>query len=121
MEEIDTEIGNRIRIIREQKGFSQDNLASALGITQPSYARLEKDDKRISVTRLIQIASFLKTTVSELIDEKASKVVNQQHSNSPQAFVDSNPNFYADKDHIQSLKDEILHLKELVDKFITKK
>ena len=37
-------IGNKIRLLREEKGFSQENLASALDITQSNYARLEKDD-----------------------------------------------------------------------------
>ena len=35
-------IGNKIRILREQKGYSQESLAQELGLTQPSYARLEK-------------------------------------------------------------------------------
>ena len=65
-------IGNKLRILREQKNLSQENLAFELGITQPSYARLEKEGDNISIKRLIQIASILKTTVSEIIDEKNS-------------------------------------------------
>jgi|AntRauMFilla1563_2_1112583.scaffolds.fasta_scaffold17768_5 transcriptional regulator with XRE-family HTH domain len=34
-------IGNKIRQLRESKGLSQDNIAHELGVTQPSYARLE--------------------------------------------------------------------------------
>ncbi|WP_338410485.1 helix-turn-helix transcriptional regulator [uncultured Flavobacterium sp.] len=34
-------IGNKIRQRREEKGLSQDSLAHELGITQPSYDRLE--------------------------------------------------------------------------------
>jgi transcriptional regulator with XRE-family HTH domain len=52
-------IGKSIRNIREQKGYSQENVAKELGISQPSYARLEQKDDRISVTRLIKIAEFL--------------------------------------------------------------
>lgn len=103
-------IGVRIRKMREQTGLSQDNMATELGITQPSYARLEKEDDRISITRLVSIASILKTSVSELINEKASKVINQQNSESPQAYVDNI--FQADKDHIQTLKDEIQFLRK---------
>lgn len=106
-------IGERIRRIREQKGFSQDNIAIELGITQPTYARLEKDDDRIGITRLISIAEILKTTVSELIDEKAEKVINQQYSKNPQAYIDNI--FQADKEHIQTLKDEIDFLRKLLD------
>lgn len=107
-------IGNKIRILRETKGLSQDNLATELGITQPSYARLEKADERISITRLMHIAQILKCTVSDLIDEKTQKVINQQNSENASAYVDSVIN--SDKEHIQSLKEEISFLKSLLTK-----
>jgi transcriptional regulator with XRE-family HTH domain len=109
-------IGNKIRILREEKGFSQENLASALDITQSNYARLEKDDNRISVPRLIIIAKTLETTVTELVGEKANTVVNQNHNNEAVTYLHAN--FQADKEHIQTLKDEIEYLKKMVDKFL---
>ena len=110
-------IGNKIRQRREEKGLSQDSLAHELGITQPSYARLEKQDERISITRLMQIANLLKITVAELIDEKTQKVINQQNSEGSQAYnVDTiNTIINADKDHIQTLKDENAFLRKLVE------
>ncbi len=107
-------IGNKIRILRETRGLSQDNIAIELGITQPSYARLEKDDERISITRLVHIAKVLKTSVSELIDEKTLKIINQQNSENPSAYVDSIIN--SDKDHIKTLKEEISFLRNLLKK-----
>lgn len=103
-------IGSKIRQIREIRGFSQEYIANELGITQPSYARLEKEDERISITRLINIADILKTSVAELINEKAGKIINQQNSENPSAYVDTIIN--ADKEHILTLKDEILFLRE---------
>lgn len=107
-------IGNKIRQVREHKGLSQEYIATELGITQPSYARLEKEDERISITRLISIAGILKTTVSELINEKTGKVINQQNSENPSAYVDTIIN--ADKEHIQTLKEEITFLREQLNK-----
>lgn len=109
-------IGNKIRILRETRGLSQDNLAIELGITQPSYARLEKDDERITITRLINIAKILKTSVADLIDEKTQKVINQHNSENSMAYnVDTiNTIINADKEHIQTLKEEIEFLRNLV-------
>ena len=109
-------IGNKIRILREEKGFSQENLAAALDITQSNYARLEKDDNRISVPRLIVIARTLETSVTELVGEKANNVINQNHNQEAVTYLHAN--FQADKDHIQTLKDEIEYLKKMVDKFL---
>jgi transcriptional regulator with XRE-family HTH domain len=111
-------IGNKIRILREEKGFSQENLASALDITQSNYARLEKDDNRISVPRLIIIAKTLETTVTELVGEKPNTVVNQNTQRDAFAYFQST--FQSDKEHIQTLKDEIEYLKKMVDKFLEK-
>jgi len=108
-------IGNKIRILREQKGYSQESLALELGLTQPSYARLEKHDERISITRLMQIAMVLKTTVGELIDENSKNIINQTNNKKAEAYnVDKIVN--ADKDHIATLKDEIAFLRKLLDK-----
>jgi transcriptional regulator with XRE-family HTH domain len=111
-------IGNKIRLLREEKGLSQENLASALDITQSNYARLEKDDNRISVPRLIVIARTLETTVTELVGEKANNVVNQSHNNEAVTYLHAN--FQADKEHIQTLKDEIDYLKKMVDRCMEK-
>ena len=109
-------IGNKVRMMRQIKGFSQENLALELGITQSSYARLEKQDDRISITRLIQIAKILKTTVSELIDEKPQKIIHQENSENAQAFnVDTiNTIINSDKEHIKTLKNEIEFLRSLL-------
>jgi transcriptional regulator with XRE-family HTH domain len=108
-------IGNKIRFLREQKGFSQESLAHELCLTQPSYARLEKQDERISITRLIQIATILKTTVADLIEESSKNVINQNNNERAEAYnVDTIIN--ADKDHIATLKEEIVFLRGLLKK-----
>jgi tRNA(Phe) wybutosine-synthesizing methylase Tyw3 len=93
-------------------------LAAELDIIQSNYARLEKDDNRLSVPRLIVIAKTLETTVTELVREKANTVVNQNHNNEAVTYLHAN--FQADKEHIQTLKDEIEYLKKMVDRFLDK-
>ena len=108
-------IGNKIRVLREQKGYSQESLAQELGLTQPSYARLEKQDERISITRLMQIAKVLKTSVAELIDENSKNVIHQSNNKKAEAYnVETIIN--ADKEHIATLKDEITFLRVLLEK-----
>ncbi|WP_338409763.1 helix-turn-helix transcriptional regulator [uncultured Flavobacterium sp.] len=75
------EIGHKIKLLRIKKGLSQENLANELGITQPSYARLEKEDNRLKITRLIQIANMLEVRVEELIDTNLQNNVVQHKEN----------------------------------------
>ena len=94
-------------------------MAAAFDITQSNYARLEKDDNRISVPRLIIIAKTLETTVTELVGEKPNTVVPQNTKRDAFAYFQST--FQSDKEHIQTLKDEIEYLKKMVNKFLDKK
>jgi hypothetical protein len=77
-------------------------------------ACLEKDYNRISVLRLIVIAKTLETTVTELVGEKPNTVVNQNTQRDAFAYFQSN--FHSDKEHIQTLTDEIEYLKEMLDR-----
>lgn len=111
-------IGNKIRLMREERGLSQENMAEVLEITQSNYARLEKDDNRISIPRLIIIAKTLETTVTDLVGEKANNIVNQ--NNNKEAITYLHSNIKSDKEHINTLKEEINYLKTLINSLIQK-
>ena len=90
-------------------------MALELEITQSNYGRLEKSDSRLTVPKIQKIAKVLDVTISYLFDEKSAKVITQHNNENPQAFnVDTIIN--ADKEHITTLKEEILFLRELVAK-----
>ena len=104
----------KIRQIRIQQGISQEFMAEELGITQPSYARLETEDSRINVKRLLLIAKVLEVKACDLLGEKAQNVNNQSHNDTANAYNVEKVNkiINADKNHIQSLKDEITFLRQ---------
>jgi len=110
---MNNQIGTRIRKARENKGISQEAMALELDITQSNYGRLEKSDTRLTVPKIQKIAKVLDITISYLFDEKSAKIINQQNNENPQAYnVDTIIN--ADKDHINTLKEEILFLRKLL-------
>ncbi|MDC9723293.1 MAG: helix-turn-helix transcriptional regulator [Urechidicola sp.] len=107
------EIGTRIRKARERKGISQEAMALELEITQSNYGRLEKNDTRLTVPKILKIAKVLDITISYLFDEKSAKIINQHNNENPHTYnVDTIIN--ADKEHINTLKDEILFLRKLL-------
>lgn len=109
-----TTIGARIRKLREQKNISQEKMAMELVLTQSNYGRLEKDDKRLTVPKLQKIAEVLEVSISYLFGEQASKVIHQTHNEKAEAYnVDTIIN--ADKDHIQTLKEEIVFLRKIIE------
>lgn len=65
-------IGYRIRKLREQKDYSQGNMAAELGITPGAYAKIERGETDPSVTRLIQIAGILEVDVASFFRESVT-------------------------------------------------
>jgi transcriptional regulator with XRE-family HTH domain len=83
-------IGSKIRQFRELKGYSQDDMASLLGITLKTYGNLERDNnKTIDIEKLSKIAKLLDANVEDFFELKAKPIViahtnngDNNHSNS---------------------------------------
>ncbi len=56
----------RIRILRDMKGFSQDNMAAMLGLSRQAYGDIERGKTNLSESRLNQIAKTLGTTAKDI-------------------------------------------------------
>ena len=61
---VDVEVGRRIRTHRLAKGVSQTTLAEAIGITFQQVQKYERGVNRVSPSRLQSIASFLEVPVA---------------------------------------------------------
>ncbi len=58
----------RIRKRRNEMQYSQEYMASKLGISQPAYANLENEETKINIKRLEKIAEILEIEIADLID-----------------------------------------------------
>ncbi|MBK8241872.1 MAG: helix-turn-helix transcriptional regulator [Saprospiraceae bacterium] len=65
-------LGTKIRKIRELKGYSQENMAHALEMSQAGYGKIERDEVNITYDKLMKIAEVLETQIENIInfDEK---------------------------------------------------
>ena len=72
---IDVAVGARIRIRRRWLGFSQTQLANALGITFQQVQKYERGANRVSASMLVKIAAKLETTVAALVGEDGQQPV----------------------------------------------
>ena len=60
-------IVEKIRTVREAKGYTQDYLAAKLSISQNAYSKLELGYSSLTVVRLFAIASILEINARQLI------------------------------------------------------
>ncbi len=66
-DQVDVEVGQRIRIQRNALGLSQTELADQLGVTFQQVQKYEKGVNRVGVGRLTKIAKVLQLPVTNLL------------------------------------------------------
>ena len=79
---IDTHVGNRIRLRRQLLGYSQEKLASLLGLTFQQVQKYERGMNRVGASRLWDIGNILNVPVSFFYDDMDPDTANQ----SPRMF-----------------------------------
>ncbi|MEN0081120.1 helix-turn-helix transcriptional regulator [Flavobacterium lindanitolerans] len=101
-----TQTRNKIRTIREVKGYSQDFMAEKLNISQKTYSRIESGQVKLDIERLYQISDILEVEPSDLLDNETN-VFNYYNKvqNSGNIFITS-------QEYIDHLNKEIEYLKE---------
>ncbi len=65
-------VGEKIRRIRESKGFSRDTVADEIGITHGAYSKIERGESDPNTQRLEQIAKILKVGISDFFEDASS-------------------------------------------------
>jgi transcriptional regulator with XRE-family HTH domain len=60
-------LGKNIRLLRHQKGWSQDDVARKLDISIPAFSKIETGITDINLSRLEQIANLFELSVTALI------------------------------------------------------
>jgi transcriptional regulator with XRE-family HTH domain len=108
-------IGQRIKKLREEKGITQETMAQQLDVTQSNYGRLEKDDRRLNVVKLLKIVRILNVNISYIFNEVISEIKEEEIS----SFSNANKEVYdilveSLRAEIQHLKDEISFLRAMV-------
>ncbi|TWI96834.1 helix-turn-helix protein [Mucilaginibacter frigoritolerans] len=109
--------GAKIRMIRELRGFSQENMAAKLGINQASYSRIENNQTKLDTIMLEKIAGELGVTPVDILSHEPT-VVNFAPNQGTQG-IGHIENFYSfQKDLvekvIQSKDQEIANLKDVI-------
>ncbi|MDB5151000.1 MAG: anaerobic benzoate catabolism transcriptional regulator [Mucilaginibacter sp.] len=60
-------IGQNIRTLRRQKGWSQEDIAMRLGISIPAFSKIETGVTDVNLSRIEQIAAAFEVSIIELL------------------------------------------------------
>ena len=67
------EFGKKIRLLRHQKGWSQEEVSKRLTISIPAYSKIETGITDVNVTRLGEIAAIFDLSIVQLLTFRDSE------------------------------------------------
>ena len=111
------EIGTKVRKIRELKNFTQEYMADKLGISQSAYAKIEKEDSDITISRLQKLAEIFEIKLDDLLNFNEKYVFNNFGSAHDKSFsvnqISDNERELYNK-NIKLLEEKIQYQQEII-------
>lgn len=71
----------KIRLIRQAKGWTQEDMAEKLGVSLNAYGDIERCNSDIKLSRLEQIAKVFEVELVELLGVNETSIFNQSYMN----------------------------------------
>lgn len=97
-------VGKNIRKLRQQRRWSQEDIASRLGISIPAFSKIETGITDVNLSRLNQIADIFELSIVDLLSSEKS-----EHK------TDAQPgNLNTAQQKLTDRETEILHLQRKV-------
>jgi transcriptional regulator with XRE-family HTH domain len=60
-------VGENIRKIREDKGYTQQKIADLVGMHRSNYSKIETGQRELSIGALAKVAKFFEMSLDELV------------------------------------------------------
>jgi transcriptional regulator with XRE-family HTH domain len=89
---MEKELGNKIRQLRELKGFSQEYIAGQLGISQRAYSKMEMNQTKLDWVKITKIAEILEMDPMDMISFDDNLIFNNcKQSGKFEKFINKIP------------------------------
>ena len=99
--------GEKIRMIREVRNYSQEYMADKLGIKQNSYSKIELNQTKLTAEMLQKIADVLQVSPLDIMNQQPA-IINLQPNQGTQQAIGNIETFISSQ-------------KELIDKLLESK
>jgi transcriptional regulator with XRE-family HTH domain len=102
-------VGEKIRKVRELRGFSQQYMADNLSISQKAYSKLESNETKLTLDHVSKISTLLEVDPIQLLSFDENLIFN----NCSQGNFGNHNTYYAYSEHEKALyESRIKHLED---------
>lgn len=108
-------VGRNIRAVRQQHGWSQEDVANKLGISIPALSKIETGITDVNLSRLEQIADIFELSLVQLLSfEEAQDEFQSSHlQEARQRLLECESEIVELQRKVISLYEELRHKKQL--------
>lgn len=106
---IKMKIGNRLLLAREERKINQAEMADILGVSPPTYSRLERNETSIELAQVLRFADILNIPVQDFLPETIT--LNNTKTQNGQGLVLGNIYNYYYSDQELHKENEVLNQK----------
>jgi transcriptional regulator with XRE-family HTH domain len=113
------QIGDKIRKVRELKGYSQEYMSEKLNLSQRAYSKIEREEIKLDWQRIIDIAGILELDPIDLVSFDDSLIFhNCSQSGKANTIYNQFPDELKEQyeKRITQLENEVNFLKEIISK-----
>jgi transcriptional regulator with XRE-family HTH domain len=103
------DIGNNLRVIRNKRDFSHQDVADFLGVDRKTYASWEAGEADVKGVYIPKLAEFLQVEIKDLFREKTGDIVINQRDNKDTSINNCVVFLIADKEIINQLVGDVLN------------
>jgi transcriptional regulator with XRE-family HTH domain len=126
-------VGNRLMVAREDRKYSQTEMANLLNLSQPAYSRLERNETSADIEQVVNFSKILQIPIQEFLPETFA-IHNSNNQNAQVGFIIGNFYHYEDKQIGQEIelknkelellkkeneliREKVTHLEELLTRY----
>lgn len=105
---------DKIRMMREFRQLSQEDMAEKMNMSPSGYAKIERGETRFQYDKLVQIAQIFNVSLSDLIDNDKGVIffMNENGNNTSANYYSGD---YSIMFEIEKLKLQLIHKDELLE------
>ena len=116
-------VHEKIKLVRQTKGFTQEDVAEQLGMSPNAYGDIERGASDVKLSKLQKISDILGINLAELLDVTDKAILNVNFNKQGKHYnVYMSSDFETEKLKlvVDSQKKEIAYLKEIIELMKTK-
>ena len=108
--EITKTIGLRLRQIRRERGYSQEQLAEKAGLHPTYIGQVERGEKNLTLVSLANICVALEYPMEELVAKLTPGIPTEQHARQCFDMIVEQPQ--KDQEHLKLLIEQVIKYKQ---------